>query len=317
MTTLGPSARTLIVSIDTEVDKDPEWRVSAPVSFRSVVEGVPRVFTPLFAEFGVRPTYLLSPEVIDDAACRHALDDAAARGAELGVHLHPEFIEPELSRVASTMAGLRADGVLSQYTPDVERAKLREASAEFTRHFGSRPRSFRAGRFGLSPHTLRFLAEEGYTVDSSVTPGVRWDYAEGVFDYRAEHRTATVVSTEGGPIVEAPVTILPGSLIGGALSRSPLAAVGAKLLGRRGRMVWLRPSFSSAEDMIWLADRVTTGPLVMMLHSMEIIPGASPYARTRRDADVIVERMRRFFAHCARQSIAFSVLSSLAEERAD
>ena len=81
----------LCVTIDCERDKGPRWRVRRPATFRGIHEGIGARLAPLFRQYGVKPTYLLSPEVMrDDAAatCMAAL----ARGAELGTHLHAEYV---------------------------------------------------------------------------------------------------------------------------------------------------------------------------------------------------------------------------------
>src|SRR5688500_8148340 len=93
----------LAVTIDTEVDKDANWRVSPAASFDSVRQGIPEVLTPLFDEFGVVPTYLLSAEVIEDAESRKVLGDLSR--CELGTHLHGDFVEPNRRLFASNMAG--------------------------------------------------------------------------------------------------------------------------------------------------------------------------------------------------------------------
>ena len=54
----------LLVTIDTECDKSSNWRAASPVRFRSVTEVIPESLQPLFEDFGIRPTYFLSPEVI-------------------------------------------------------------------------------------------------------------------------------------------------------------------------------------------------------------------------------------------------------------
>ena len=86
--------RYLIVTIDTEVDKDPlgESQIRSR-SGRSLV-GIPEVFSPLFEEFGVIPTYLLSGEVVENPECASVLRGLGAR-AELGTHLHAEFLPPD------------------------------------------------------------------------------------------------------------------------------------------------------------------------------------------------------------------------------
>src|SRR5512147_36688 len=82
----------MAVSIDVECDKDERWAVRRPLTFKGVHEGIGERLTPLFAEYGVRPTYLLSPEVIRDGACADLFREL--QDCELGTHLHPEFVLP-------------------------------------------------------------------------------------------------------------------------------------------------------------------------------------------------------------------------------
>src|SRR5205823_3568889 len=145
----GPmSQRALMVTIDTEVDKDRAWRISDPPSFSSVIQGVPDVLSPLFDEFGVVPTYLLSPEVIEDRESAAVLGELGDR-AELGTHLHAEFVEPERTLRREVMAGQPTEAVQCAYPPEVERAKLKSLTDLFTATFGQRPTAFRAARYGL------------------------------------------------------------------------------------------------------------------------------------------------------------------------
>jgi hypothetical protein len=56
----------LIVSVDTECDKGSKWAIKKPLSFLNVIKGIPDRLEPLFDEFGIKPTFLLSPEVLTD-----------------------------------------------------------------------------------------------------------------------------------------------------------------------------------------------------------------------------------------------------------
>ena len=66
------------------------------------------------------------------------------------------------------------DAFQRDYPPDVEAAKLRDLTELFSRTFGRSPTSFRAGRFGIGPHSIPILEELGYLVESSVTPHMDW-----------------------------------------------------------------------------------------------------------------------------------------------
>jgi hypothetical protein len=64
-------------------------------------------------------------------------------------------------------------------------------------------------------------------------------------------------------------------------------------------MRWLRPSYSSLDDMISLARdlaRWNEPVLNLLFHSSEAIVGGSPYNRTPAELDAFRERLERFLA---------------------
>ena len=81
----------LLITIDTEINKSRNWRVSSNQSFSSVTEGIPEKLTTLFSKYGARPTYLLSSEVIRDDDCLSVL--RSLKDCELGTHLHGDMID--------------------------------------------------------------------------------------------------------------------------------------------------------------------------------------------------------------------------------
>ncbi len=69
------------------------------------------------------------------------------------------------------------------------------------------------------------------------------------------------------------------------------------------RLRWLRPSYSSLDDMIALArDLARAGEPVLNLlfHSSEAIVGGSPYNRTQAELDAFCDRLERFLAFATR-----------------
>jgi len=297
------SDRLLVVSLDTEVDKDASWNVADPATFVSTRIGIPEVLSPLFDRHGVVPTYLLSPEVMEDDESVDVLRALGDR-AELGTHLHPEFAEPQRTLLPATMAGQPTAALQCALAPNVERGKLAFVTQLFSSRFGVAPTAFRAGRYAVGAHTLRILASLSYHVDSSVTPGVRWRYREGVVDHRGWPNEGHVVQTASGPIVELPVSVHSGTLARSLANIEGLTGRAARrLLGARARQHWLRPSWLDGPQLV---DYVETYPdriLVLMLHSMEIVPGASPYAANEAGVCRIVRAMDALFDHCAHKGI--------------
>ncbi|HEV3229408.1 MAG TPA: hypothetical protein VGY97_08040 [Solirubrobacteraceae bacterium] len=296
--------RVLAITIDTEVDKSSSWRIATPPTFRSVTEGIPQLLQPLFSSCGARPTYLLSPEVIEDDDSTAVLSSLGPE-AELGTHLHAEFVSPERRLVAASMGGQHANALQCQCPPGIELAKLKALTYLFERRFGYRPTSFRAGRYALGDSTLAHLAGLGYAADSSITPGLRWNYAEGVVDHRRHCAGPSVVRTDAGPIVELPISVRPGGVAAPTVDRlpSPVSRAARAVLGDRARYLWLRPSWESGRSLIRYVESSAETVLVLMFHSTEIIPGASPFAATVSDVGRIAAALHDLLAHCARVGI--------------
>jgi len=307
------TVRTVVVSIDTEVDKSGDWTVADPPSFTSVVEGVPGVLSPLFDRYEAVPTYLLSPEVIED---EHAASVLAALGgrAELGTHLHSQMVEPGRQLWPGNMGGRSVDDIQRQCQREVEAAKLKTLTERFTDRFDRSPTSFRSGRYGSSDHTLELLAELGYVVDSSVTPGLVWRYDEGVVDYRHWSADPQVIETPAGPIVELPVSVRAGSRLAPVVQVMPPLArrIVIRAVGPRAGFGWLRPSWARPGELAAFVAASTEPVLVAMFHSMEIIPGASPYASDSDDVARIVASLEELLRHCAEHDIDVAGMTAAA-----
>jgi hypothetical protein len=85
-------------------------------------------------------------------------------------------------------------------------------------------------------------------------------------------------------------------------ARAPRPYTTKRVLRKLGllRLRWLRPSYSSAEDMIALArDLVRSEEPVLnvLFHSSEAIVGGSPYNRTQAELDAFCERLERLLKY--------------------
>lgn len=277
----------LCVSIDTECDKDARWQLRRPWSFRGVYEGIGQRLGPLFAQFGAKPTLLLSPEVMADDRAAELL--RSLPGVELGTHLHGELIEPEARWDATETSAFQR-----QYTPAIERAKLQALTQLFRARFDRMPTAFRAGRFGIGPHSLGALAALGYRVDSSVTPGLSWDAVCPGLSFTDAPTHPTRVSAA---LWEVPVTLQRFGW-----RRWPL-------LRRFVDPVWLRPSRGSTRRLLAAARRGLRSdrhrPVVLncMFHNVEVLAGLSPYAQSEAQAQALLARLSALLAWAQRASI--------------
>jgi glycosyltransferase involved in cell wall biosynthesis/2-polyprenyl-3-methyl-5-hydroxy-6-metoxy-1,4-benzoquinol methylase/tetratricopeptide (TPR) repeat protein/GT2 family glycosyltransferase len=284
----------LIVSIDTECDKSHNWRTASPLTFRGVVDAIPGRLQPLFCDFGIRPTYLISPEVMCHPASVATLRNL--RDVELTTHLHGDYILPKIK--TWDFAGTITDEMQWEYGPDLERAKLASLTEMFIQQFGCQPRTFRAGRFGASPHTGAILRDLGYVLDSSVTPHICWTSRKGEKrpDYRGFSEMPYTLGREGdiwksgvgGEFLELPVTILPADAVAANATNEP---------------IWFRPWYSDADTLCRVFKHVldqppvngVRRPLVMMFHNVELLAGASPYPQTETEVQRYLDMMKRVF----------------------
>lgn len=324
-----PESLLVSISIDTECDHDPAWRRSDPLTFASVVDGVPNRLQPAFAEVGAVPTYLLTVEVMEDAASVAAL--AALDGAhELGTHLHAAFVAPE--KKFDDYAGVDSPDFQCHCPPDVEHAKLATLTALFERRFGYRPRSFRAGRYGAGAATIDALERLGYACDTSVVPYTLWrERAPRGRLARLGARAAELLGTPAGAVdfrraPEQPYFPAAGSIVRPGPARAgrplevPVSVRPAAFLPRLREPSWFRPWFSGVEGMKAVVRhqlaRHADAPVLainMMFHSMEIVEGASPYPQTGAEVRRFIEDMQAALAWCASEGARFVPLGALRE----
>jgi len=178
----GKTERVIVtISIDSECDHDVHWARSNPVRFDSITEGLPNRLQPVFTDVGAIPTYLLTVEVLEDEASVNSLRELPGR-YEFGTHLHASFIEPD--KRYTDYAGVDCPKFQCNDPEEIEYEKLKNISQLFEEKLGSKPTSFRAGRYGAGPQSLRSLEKLGYLVDTSVTPKMRWEEPGGAVDFR-------------------------------------------------------------------------------------------------------------------------------------
>lgn len=278
----------LIISIDTECDKDKRWNVPQPMSFENIEEQRKALF-PLFKKHNVKPTYLLSPEVMNDHNSVIFFQNNQD-WIELGTHLHVEFIAPN-----EDMASTSTNDIQRNHKKEVELEKLTNLTKLFKDKFGFAPTSFRSGRFGSSDYTTSFLAELGYKVDSSIVP-----YTTKIFEFHRIDSWSKTVIPYWEPLPNKRLLQVPLALINPDYDRLPwllksgvgkLNSASRKIANKLGyslKTKWLRPYREDGKGLIKIADyvinesfkKVDFAVLNIMFHSNEILPGASPYCQT-------------------------------------
>jgi peptidoglycan/xylan/chitin deacetylase (PgdA/CDA1 family) len=293
----------LLVGIDTEGDN--QWDAAARANQRfENLYALPRLHA-LFARHGVRPTYVITYPVARDPASAQVLRELRARGdCEIGAHHHawetPPHTDADIKRHAYA-----ASLPLSQFEQQL--ASLTTAIEEAV---GARPISYRSGRFGFSAAHVPALEKLGYRIESSVAP-LFYEAHKGGPDfveapltpYYLAYDSATRAGTSG--VLEVPVSAALNRRLPRRLqylyARAPRPYMTKRVLRKLGlaRVRWLRPSYSSLEDMTGLArDLARAGEPVLNLlfHSSEAIVGGSPYHTTEAELTAFCDRLERFFA---------------------
>ena len=297
----------LLVGIDTEGDN--QWDAAARLNQRfENLYALPRLHG-LFQRHGVRPTYVITHPVASDPRSADVLRTLVAGGdCEVGAHHHawetPPCREEDVRRhpYASTLPLSQFEAQLDSLTIAIERA------------VGSRPVSYRSGRFGFSAGHVSALERAGYQVESSVAP-LFYEAHKGGPDfveaplrpYYLAYDSATRPGSSN--VLEVPVSAALNRRLPGALqyayARAPKPYTTKRILRalRLLRMRWLRPSYSSYEDMVALARdlaRWNEPVLNLLFHSSEAIVGGSPYNRTQAELDAFLDRLDRFLAFATR-----------------
>jgi len=298
----------LLVGIDTEGDNQWDAAARAHQQFSNIY-ALPRLHA-LLAKHGVRPTYVITYPVATDARSADVLRGLSAGGdCEIGAHHHawetPPCTDEDVGRhpYASTLPRTQFEAQLASLTDAISGA------------IGRRPVSYRSGRFGFSAGHVAGLERLGYLVESSVAPLFSESHKGGpefveapLTPYFLAYDSATTPGTSG--VLEVPVSAalnrrLP-KILQYAYARAPRPYTTRRVLRALGvlRLRWLRPSYSSLDDMVALArDLADAGEPVLNLlfHSSEAVVGGSPYNRTQGELDAFWERLDRFLAFATRE----------------
>ena len=286
----------LVVSIDTEEDN---W---TPTRERLTVENVRELphLDAVLARLGVRATYFITHEVANTPWSAEIIGGLAQSGqVEVGAHLHPWNTPPVTSALTAEST------MLANLPVEEQRAKINVLTEVINSRIGSRPTSFRAGRWGFVSSTAQALIDCGYQVDSSVTPFRSWSGDHGPSHigapldvYRIDPREDHRVASAGGQLVEVPVSWgysqKPWSLVqrlnlvldSPGVRRLQLARLAARL--HLLNHVVLSPEIETVAHMLSLVRSILARGvrhLHLTFHSTSLRAGLSPFSRTETDVD--------------------------------
>jgi peptidoglycan/xylan/chitin deacetylase (PgdA/CDA1 family) len=293
----------LLVGIDTEGDNQWDAAARARQTFENIYV-LPRLHA-LFVRHGVRPTYVITYPVATDPRSADVLAGVLAGGdCEIGAHHHAWETPP------CSEADVRRHPYASSLPRTQFERQLESLTSAITAAVGRRPVSYRSGRFGFSADHVAGLERLGYLVESSVAPLFSESHKGGpefveapLTPYFLAYDSATRPGSSD--VLEVPVSAALNRRLPRALqyayARVPRPYMTKRMLRalRLLRMRWLRPSYSSLDDMIALARDLAAARepvLNLLFHSSEAIVGGSPYNRTQAELDAFCDRLDRFLA---------------------
>jgi hypothetical protein len=269
------------IFVDTEEEFDWGAPFSRDAHATSHMAAMPEAHA-RFARHGAPLTWLIDYPIATCPAAVEILGALIGDGhSAIGTQLHP-WVNPPFEEelcAANSFAGNLA--------PELETRKLATLTQAIAAAFDNPPLIYRAGRYGIGPHTLAALATLGYRADTSMRSG---------YDYSGENgpdfTTISNHSFHAGPIVELPLTtVYTGALrSGGASLYRGLARV-PRGRGLASRLKLLSRVALTPEDMPLAAAleavRIAAGEGVRLLsfsfHSPSIVAGHTPYVRDAAD----------------------------------
>ena len=301
---MNNGAPALLVGIDTESDNQWDPAARARPTFDNIY-ALDKLHD-VFARHRVRPTYLVTHPVATDRRSADLLASLRARGdCEIGAH-HHAWETPPCSADDVKRHPYALSLPLGQF--DAQLASLTSAIAAAV---GQRPVSYRSGRFGFSAAHVSPLEQQGYRVESSVAPLFYEAHKQGpdfvdapLHPYFLSYDEATRPGTSN--LLELPVSAALNRRVPRLLERlygrapRPYATRRALRLLRVAHVRWLRPSYSSAEDMMAMGRQLVdrgTPILNLLFHSSEAIVGGSPYNKTEGELTAFFDRLTRFLKY--------------------
>jgi len=282
-----------ILSIDTEGDN--QWDHGRDLSVENI-KYVPR-FQELCNKYGVKPTYLVTSEVCNDPYSRDIFTGYNQEGqAEIGAHLH-SWTTPPFKDEDGFRENDPEPAFANELPYELLNEKVRNLTKQIEDSFGKRPTSFRSGRYGFDNNIAKSLVENGYIVDSSVTPFVSWVEQKGLHggrggpDFIDNPPYPYQFKFKNGSITEIPITILPTKFplnwnrgLADYYFRNVDNNIffrGLRKLFYSNQPEWLRPTpqanIALFRGLVIEAEKLKLPFITMMFHSSELMPGCSKY----------------------------------------
>jgi len=286
-------------TVDTEIDKSPNWKIAKSNYFDSINYGVKKLLYPLLSKYNIKSTFLLSPEVLEDNHTVEILKSIQTPETEFGTHLHSEFIEPQRSLFKYNMGGNLADKFQNEYNKEIEFLKLKNLTNIFKEKFNYNPLSFRAGRYAKSSFTNKFLIELGYKVDSSITPGLKWKNNSAIVDYSYHNNDLKIIKNNNNLLYCLPISIHNKNIYFNRLFYNDkiYSKIICKIFKKYVGYDWLRPAYNKQFNLDFFFNKYHQEFYVFIMHSNELGLNTSPYIKNNIDLNKLLNCLENLFKY--------------------
>jgi glycosyltransferase involved in cell wall biosynthesis len=256
----------------------------------------------VFDRFGIVPTYFVTYPIVTEPDGYAFLAECLKAGkCRIGAQLHPWVTPPyeEVVNAYNSFAGNLPEAL--------ERDKLSTLTEAIAARFGQRPVAYRAGRYGVGPNTVKTLAALGYRVDSSVVPEFSY-HATGGPTFFGRQTTPYWLDPERR-VLELPLTstyigrLSSGDwrhLANGLFENDARHALARSLMARTGLMERIRltpegTNVSDAKRLVRALLKRGTRTFTLSYHTPSLLPGNTPYVRSRADRDRFIGWFEEFY----------------------
>ena len=306
MTDLQSKKPFLLITIDTEGDD--LWSHPKNITTKNV-NYLPR-FQTLCEYYGFKPTYLANYEMACSPAFKEfGLNLISNNAGEIGMHLHA-WNNPPLFQL--TKDDYHYQPYLIEYPSNIIYDKIKIITDLLEEMFNQKMTSHRSGRWAFNDIYAKYLIDNGYKVDCSVTPLRSWKKTlgnpegEGGVDYlEYPNKSYWINDFEDDnehSLLEIPLTIISqNNFINYLINNSRLPTKWIiRSLRKHIKPVWLRPNGDNLDKMKAIIDykhNIKSDYVMFVLHSSELMPDGSPTFKTERDIENLYYDLNELFSY--------------------
>jgi hypothetical protein len=291
----------LVVVVDTEEEFDWAKPFDRDATAVSSVRHQIRAHR-IFETYSVKPTYVMDYPVASKPEGYGPLGELYRDGlCQIGAHLHP-WVNPPHDEVVTS-----PNSYPGNLPADLEKAKLQILTETIAENFGARPVIYKAGRYGVGPHTTQTLVDLGYRIDVSVVAESDLRDTDNGPDFR-QCGAAPYFFGPGHALLEVPLSVCYAGVMPGLGRRfygTLKTPLGERLrlpgiCSRLGLFERLRltPEGIGFDEHRRLTEiMLARGHKVFSLayHSPSLDVGHTPYVRSQAELETFLDRFRRYF----------------------